>query len=679
MRPLLLLPALLALLLVPATAGAQDMCWPTIPGADNVRGQVAVIRNAMLLGERHGLQQQTSTPPAPDGGLVFYVHVSDGGQTYAAVQPDGGAFDIADPTGPLVPPNGTTRTIQRHLADDLDERGLNVKNFGAKCDYVTDDSAAFQTAINRAVSTGQTVLVPAGSVCVVGGLLVQNASHFKIRSDSDLGATTLVYTGTSGYVLYLSNTSYSSVHGLVFAGPNTTSGVFPNITWNGAATIGVKIDWDGHSGNNPVGNSIDYCEFHNFTKGIEVGLTELYGGGVVGCPETVFSNIHAHECQVGVWLGGAATLDSTFFNPRIATGGDGIYSDGSNFKVFGGTFALNQGTDINWANPGDSPSTISSVYTERSTYFLQVASGQSGVPAPTIVQGCQINSANASDSYYGIKIRSPGALILIGNVLGNGTITNAIARVYATSLGGGVVISRGNVMTTTTGNDPIVYDSNAGVIDSEGDFLYDQSSGALKLEPWRYSRTTVDTQSAAALNLVRTMGDGTKNWALNWQKNASGSITSLWSLSNDIIGIADSFGLFNNGANRLGWYVASNDDFHSSRPVADQGTATTAGQFALSSGFGSTASVAVASGSNDARGQITVSSSGTGQAANPTVTYTFKDGAYSAAPFILVRRNGGNQPAVDVTVVTTATIATITFNGTPVAGDTYTIAWHTEG
>jgi hypothetical protein len=101
------------------------------------------------------------------------------------------------------------------------------------------------------------------------------------------------------------------------------------------------------------------------------------------------------------------------------------------------------------------------------------------------------------------------------------------------------------------------------------------------------------------------------------------------------------------------------------------GTALVAGDFALSSGFGSTASVGTISG-NDTHARFTVTSAGTGQGANPTVTLTFSDGAMASAPFAIVSRNGGDQADVLPTWTTTTTTLVITFPGTPVAAETYT-------
>jgi hypothetical protein len=104
-----------------------------------------------------------------------------------------------------------------------------------------------------------------------------------------------------------------------------------------------------------------------------------------------------------------------------------------------------------------------------------------------------------------------------------------------------------------------------------------------------------------------------------------------------------------------------------------KGTALVAGDFALSGGWGTTASVGTISG-DDSHATFTVTSSGTGQAANPTITLTFKDGTWTTAPFAQTKIIAGNAADITVAVThtTTATTLVITFNGTPTAARTYT-------
>lgn len=106
------------------------------------------------------------------------------------------------------------------------------------------------------------------------------------------------------------------------------------------------------------------------------------------------------------------------------------------------------------------------------------------------------------------------------------------------------------------------------------------------------------------------------------------------------------------------------------------GTPVVAADFALSAGFGSTASVAVAAGSTDRKGRITITSAGTGQGANPTCTLTPKDAYDAAAIAVLTTRGdeaGDDQLSVPFTGRLSAGTIVFKFVGTPVVADTLTL------
>jgi hypothetical protein len=112
-------------------------------------------------------------------------------------------------------------------------------------------------------------------------------------------------------------------------------------------------------------------------------------------------------------------------------------------------------------------------------------------------------------------------------------------------------------------------------------------------------------------------------------------------------------------------------DLGAPRAVELNGTAHTAPDYALSGGWGTTASVAIVD-AKDRRGIIDVTSLGTGQAANPTVILTFSDGAYGTAPVVVATRGDALATAGQWRVTAqTATTVTFTFFGTPVAAEVY--------
>lgn len=97
-----------------------------------------------------------------------------------------------------------------------------------------------------------------------------------------------------------------------------------------------------------------------------------------------------------------------------------------------------------------------------------------------------------------------------------------------------------------------------------------------------------------------------------------------------------------------------------------------------SSGFGSTRAVSAVSGGDD-HFRFDVTAGGSGIASSPTIVVTFKDGAYAAAPQATVTKFGSYQPSTPVAWTTTTTTLTITFAGTPVAGEVYEFSVMTTG
>lgn len=112
-----------------------------------------------------------------------------------------------------------------------------------------------------------------------------------------------------------------------------------------------------------------------------------------------------------------------------------------------------------------------------------------------------------------------------------------------------------------------------------------------------------------------------------------------------------------------------------------KGTSLIAGDFALSGGWGNTASVGTITGS-DPHARFIVTSAGTGQAASPTITLTFHDGTWTTAPWCGVRFEDASTASELTTAVTqtsTATTMVITFRGTPTATRTYTFQMRCDG
>ena len=99
------------------------------------------------------------------------------------------------------------------------------------------------------------------------------------------------------------------------------------------------------------------------------------------------------------------------------------------------------------------------------------------------------------------------------------------------------------------------------------------------------------------------------------------------------------------------------------------GTNLVAGNVVLSAGWGTTATVTAPAGGSRSF-TFTANSSGTGQAANPTMAITFPKAFWVAPPSFTCKQVGGTQAISQISGenTATATTMTLTYNGTPTAG-----------
>jgi hypothetical protein len=101
------------------------------------------------------------------------------------------------------------------------------------------------------------------------------------------------------------------------------------------------------------------------------------------------------------------------------------------------------------------------------------------------------------------------------------------------------------------------------------------------------------------------------------------------------------------------------------------GNPCTNGELALSAGWGSTAAASAVAGVGQTC-QWTITSGGSGQAANPTITDTLTNPLPGATTVCEMRMVGGNGTATLINQTTLSSTAPVfTFGGTPVTSDTY--------
>lgn len=209
------------------------------------------------------------------------------------------------------------------------------------------------------------------------------------------------------------------------------------------------------------------------------------------------------------------------------------------------------------------------------------------------------------------------------------------------------------------GSNPTTIDANTGAITATGS--YTSTNGNL----------TLTNGQITAGSTIHSGGSVTASGGVSANGTVSGNDASF--VSNMTAG-----GVVQNGS------TATFDAFalKAKRFTSERATAVVAGDFALSGGWGSTASVGSLVG-HDSAFAFTITSSGTGQAANPTVTFTFHDGSWTNSPLCLLTIfNIGSNTAPGTLANTTesATAPVFTNNTfTPVAAQTYRVTGRCEG
>lgn len=134
--------------------------------------------------------------------------------------------------------------------------------------------------------------------------------------------------------------------------------------------------------------------------------------------------------------------------------------------------------------------------------------------------------------------------------------------------------------------------------------------------------------------------------------------------------VSNSGTVVDGGFTRNGGGTVSNTGIWTGEANSANNTAVASGNLVLSAGWGSTAAVTSLSG-GDAPIQFTVTNSGTGQALNPTIAYTFPT-PYPVAPFscTATQTGGTNATGTFTSSSLSVTGVTFTFSLTPTASDT---------
>lgn len=231
------------------------------------------------------------------------------------------------------------RTVESKLRDAID-----VRDFGAECDGVTDDYASVAAAVAAAQArgAGTTVLFPAGTVCMGTRLTVEDTPVFLQGAGQGMGAydsfpatvgTTLKFTGSGG-------ATDPFIH---FKGCQSRGGMRGfSLNANGATGVGLSVD-------TVLFGVFEELNIYSPTKKALLLTSNIANGST--CSWNRFANVLLHApilvstCALHV-TGDAATnsCHNTFENLAInygagsAPGADGIWLGNCDNNRFYGTY-----------------------------------------------------------------------------------------------------------------------------------------------------------------------------------------------------------------------------------------------------------------------------------------------------------------------------------------------------
>lgn len=183
-----------------------------------------------------------------------------------------------------------------------DRKQIFVTDFGAKGDGTTDDTNAFQTAIDSAAVQGGTVHIPAGNYKIMQTLHVP--AGVQLKGDglgNSLDANSNSATGSR--ISFFGN----NIFALEFSGDYVGCRNMTIVDAGGLAAGGINLAIENFESS--VGAVFNDLFLLNFTNGTSLQLTALTSSGIAF---SSFENIHIRNAKKGIHI--LVDTDGSFIN-----------------------------------------------------------------------------------------------------------------------------------------------------------------------------------------------------------------------------------------------------------------------------------------------------------------------------------------------------------------------------
>ena len=270
---------------------------------------------------------------------------------------------------------------------DAERKQIFVTDFGAKGDGTTDDTNAFQTAIDSAATQGSTLHVPAGNYKITQTLNVPagvqlRGSGLGNSKDANINSTTgsrISFNGT-GYALEFSG-DYVGCHNLTL------------IDIGGQAAGGINFSVKNSAFG--VGASFNDLFLLNFINGTSLKLEALSGSGIAW---SSYENIHIRNAKKGIHI--EIEDDGSFINLVTFRS---INITGTNFEY--GLFVEGPLSTTDWysvAMQADCPTVGHIVLDTKGAvniYGIQIESADAGCSNETVL--VQLNEDTRGSYIHG--------------------------------------------------------------------------------------------------------------------------------------------------------------------------------------------------------------------------------------------------------------------------------------